>query len=95
MFGILLSSINTALGWLVQSVLVKFVVFFGLFFITSEFLAVISPLIPNANSLNGALGNVPSSIAYFLDVFAVKTGISMLVSAYTTRFSIRKVPVIG
>jgi hypothetical protein len=38
---------------------------------------------------------VTNSTWYFLDVFMVQTGIAMVVSAYTTRFIIRRIPVIG
>ena len=95
MFGILVSAFNLILAWVVRSVLIKFIVFFALYFITTEFFAIISNLLPNASTLNGALGGISSSLAYFLDVFALKTGLSLLVSAYTTRFIIRRIPVIG
>lgn len=95
MFGILVSAFNFILGWVVRSVLVKFVLFFGLYFVTNEFLQVISSLLPNASSLNGALSGISGSTAYFLDVFALQTGLSLVVSAYVTRFVIRRIPVIG
>lgn len=95
MFGILVSAFNFILGWVVRSVLVKFVLFFGLYFVTSEFLQVISSLLPNASSLNGALSGISASTAYFLDVFALQSGLSLVVSAYVTRFVIRRIPVIG
>ena len=38
MFGIVLSALNAALAWLVRSVLVKFVAYFALWFITTEFI---------------------------------------------------------
>ena len=95
MFGIFLSVIYTALGWLVKSVLVKFVVFFGLFFITTEFIAVITTLMPNSSSLNGALAGITAGMAYFLDSFALPTGLSLVVAAYATRFLILRIPVIG
>jgi Protein of unknown function (DUF2523) len=95
MFGILLSAFNTVLAWLVRSVLVKFFVFFGLYFITTEFVSVIASIMPNGNAVTGAMSSVTNSTWYFLDVFMVQTGISMVVSAYATRFIIRRIPVIG
>ena len=95
MFGILVSAFNFILGWLVRSVLVKFVLFFALYFVTTEFLQVISSLLPNANSLNGALSGISANTSFFLDVFALPTGLSLIVSAYVTRFIIRRIPVIG
>ena len=95
MFGIVLSVFNTALAWLVRSVLVKFVVFFALYFITTEFVSVITSLLPSSSSLNGALSGIAANTAYFLDVFALQTGLSLVVSAYATRFLIRRLPIIG
>jgi hypothetical protein len=95
MFGILLSAFNSVLAWLVRSVLVKFAVFFGLYFITTEFVSVIASILPNGSAVTGAMASVTNSTWYFLDVFMVQTGISMVVSAYATRFIIRRIPVIG
>lgn len=97
MFGIVLSAINAALGWLVRSVLVKFVIFFGLFFVVTEFISVLqsSGFLPSASSLNDALAGIPSSVWYFLDLFNFSFGVSVLVAAWVTRFIIRRIPVIG
>lgn len=95
MFGILLSAFNATLAWLIRSVLVKFFVFFALYFVTTEFISVITSLLPNGSAVTGAMGSVTNATWYFLDVFNVPTGISMVVAAYATRFIIRRIPVIG
>jgi hypothetical protein len=95
MFGILLSAFNTVLAWLVRSLLVKFVIFFALYFITTEFVALIVNLLPDGSSINSTLSGIGSATWYFLDAFKVTTGISLVVSAYATRFIIRRIPVIG
>jgi len=95
MFGILLSALNVVLAFVVRSIIVKFVVFFGLFFITTEFVAVISTLLPSGTELSAALGGVPADVWYFLDLFNVSSGIPILLSAWVTRFVIRRIPVIG
>lgn len=95
MFGILVSAFNSVLAWIVRSILVKFVVFFALYFITTEFVAVITGLLPTSSALNGALSGIAANTAYFLDVFALPSGLSLVVSAYATRFLIRRIPVIG
>jgi hypothetical protein len=95
MFGILVSAFNSVLSWIVRSILVKFVVFFALYFITTEFVAVITGLLPTSSALNGALSGIAANTAYFLDVFALQSGLSLAVSAYATRFLIRRIPVIG
>jgi hypothetical protein len=95
MFGILLSAVNVALGWVFRSLLVKFGVFFALYFITTEFVGLIVGLIPDPSSVNGVMSGIGSSTWYFMNVFNVTQGLSLVVSAYATRFVIRRIPVIG
>lgn len=95
MFGILLSAFNTVLAWLVRSFLVKFVIFFALYFITTEFVTVITAYLPDGSSINSTMSGIGSATWYFLDVFQITSGISLVVSAYATRFIIRRIPVIG
>ncbi len=95
MFGIVLSALNAALAFLVRSILVKFVVYFALFFITTEFLTVIGDMLPTGADLTTALGGVPADVWYFIDLFNVSAGIPLLLSAWVTRFIIRRIPVIG
>ncbi len=89
--------ISAALGFFLRSVVAKFFIFFGLFFITTEFISVLSSagILPNASSMNGVLGGVPAGVWYFLDLFNFSMGISSVVSAMATRFIIRRIPVIG
>lgn len=95
MFGILVSALNTALAFVLRSLLVKFVVFFALWFITTEFIAILAPLLPNASALSSSLGGIPSAVWYFLDLFNVSAGVPILLSAWVTRFIIRRIPIIG
>lgn len=95
MFGILLSALNSVLAWVFRSLLIKFALFFALFFITNEFVGFIAALMPNASTINGLLSGITAGTWFFLDAFQLPLGISALVSAYTTRFIIRRMPVIG
>ncbi|MFZ6678700.1 DUF2523 family protein [Undibacterium sp. Tian12W] len=97
MFGILLSAFNVVLSFVVRSIIAKFFVFFALYLITTEFLQVLvaSGIFPSVGSLNSAFGGIPSSMWYFMQIFAIDTGISMMVSAAATAFLIRRIPVIG
>lgn len=97
MFGIVLSALNAAMGWLVRSVLVKFAVFFGLYFITTEFMQVLqsSGLLPTANGLSASLSGISAATWYFLDLFAFSQGLPIVLSAVVARFIIRRIPVIG
>jgi hypothetical protein len=95
MFGILLSAFNSVLGFLLRSVLVKFALYFGLYFVTTEFISVIGSMLPSSSSLSGAFGGISSGIWYFLDLFAFSQGVSIILSAFVTRFIIRRLPIIG
>lgn len=97
MFGIVLSALNVILGFVFRSIIVKFGVFFGLFFVVTEFVQVLigSGLLPDSSSLNGVFAGIPSGVWYFLDLFNFSLGFSMILSAYATRFIIRRIPVIG
>lgn len=95
MFGILVSAFNLILGWLVRSVLVKFIVFFALYFVTTQFVGVIASWLPTGSSLTSAFGGVSAATWYFLDLFALSVGLPAVISACLTRFIIRRLPVIG
>lgn len=95
MYGIFLSAINTFAGWLVRSVLVKFVVMFALYTATTEIIPVLGSMLPSLGSLQGLLNNVPPSVAYFLNLCRFDIGLSMVISAYATRFLIRRLPMVG
>lgn len=100
LFGILMSALRTMMGFMLRSLIVKFVTFFALFFIVKEFVNVLvqSQLYPGAtqaSALSSAFSGIPGSVWYFLDLFSISTGLSTVISAYATRFIIRRIPVIG
>jgi hypothetical protein len=95
MWILLLGAANTILGFIFRSVVIKFVVYFALFFIVTEFISLLTPMLPNGSGLSGALGGIPASVWYFMDLFNVSAGIPIILSAYVTRFVIRRIPVIG
>jgi hypothetical protein len=95
MYAILLSALYAMLGFILRSIVVKFVLYFGLFFITTEFIQILTAILPNGSSLSSTLGGIPGAVWYFLDLFNVTAGIPILLSAWVTRFIIRRIPVIG
>lgn len=96
-FGAVLSAINAALGFVVRSLLVKFAVFFGLYFVTTGFMDVLSDagLLPDLSALDESLGGISAGISYFLDVFGFWDGLPIFVNAMLARFVIRRIPLIG
>ncbi|MNM33781.1 hypothetical protein D3C81_444150 [compost metagenome] len=95
MFGRVLSALFSFAAWFAKSAMVKFVVFFALFFITTEFIQVLIPLLPGVSSLTSAFSSQAPGVWYFLDVFKIDFGVSACLSALVTRFIIRRIPVIG
>jgi len=95
MYGILVSALFSALGWLFRSVLIKFFTFFALFFIASEFIAYLVPKLPGASALTQAFSAIPVGVWWCLDLFRVPLGVQLCLTAYVTRFAIRRMPVVG
>lgn len=95
MFSRLLSALFSFAGWAFKSIIVKFVIFFGLFFITSEFIQILVALLPGASNLTSAFSQQSPGVWYFLDLFKVGYGVSACLSAAVVRFIIRRIPVIG
>lgn len=95
MFGIVLSAINSALGFLLRAGLIKFVVYFALYYVTVEFIYLLAQFLPNSDALWYSLRSIPSSVWYFFDMFRLSVGIPVLLSAWSSRFIIRRLPVIG
>lgn len=95
MFGRVLSALFSFAGWLIRSSMVKFCGYFLLFFITTEFIQLVVPLLPGASTLSAAFTQQTPGVWYFLDLFKVGYGVSVCLSAYVTRFIIRRIPVIG
>jgi hypothetical protein len=95
MWGILVSALFSAFGFVFRSVIVKFAVYFALFFVVTEFIALLVPMLPGASSLTSAFSVQSPGVWYFLDLFKVGFGVSACLAAYVTRFIIRRIPVIG
>ncbi|WP_354684019.1 DUF2523 family protein [Cupriavidus necator] len=97
MWAFILAGVNTLLGFVFRSLVVKFVVFFALWFITTEFVGVLQQvgILPTAASLNASLSGLSATTWYFLDLFAVSQGLPIIISGMVSRFIIRRLPVIG
>ncbi|MFM0260914.1 DUF2523 family protein [Paraburkholderia sediminicola] len=97
MFAILVSAANVALGFLLRSVVAKFFLYFALYFFVTEAISLLqlSHVLPTATSLAGAFGAIGNDVWYFLDLCAFSFGAPLVVSAYVTRFIIRRLPIIG
>lgn len=98
MYGILLSALNAMLGFALRKVVAKALVFGALFFVVREFTQIlIDHVFPTngAGALDSGFAGLTPEMWYFLDLAAVPLGVPMVLSAYVTRFIVRRIPVIG
>ena len=98
-FNLVLSALYTAVGFLVKSTIGKFFLFFGLFFVTTEFVPILfsgaTSLLPGTTAITNALSGLPPGIWYFLELMRIDIGLPAIISAWATRFVIRRIPIIG
>jgi hypothetical protein len=97
MYAILISAVWSALSFLLRSVLIKFVLYFALFFFVSEAVQYLQTagILPSVSTLTGAFGGIGADVWYFLDLCSFSYGAQVIVAAYATRFVIRRIPFIG
>jgi hypothetical protein len=100
LFGILLSALQSILGFVLRSVTIKFVLFWFLYLVVREIVPILTsygffPGAAKAAALNSSLLGIPSGVWYFLDLMNFSMGVSAVLSAYVTRFIIRRIPFIG
>ncbi|MCX7180906.1 MAG: DUF2523 family protein [Proteobacteria bacterium] len=94
-FPVLLAPLVT---WIFRDIVVKFLVFSAVF-------ALVALLVPkaitylggfiNPGGLTSAFGAVGPGVWFFLDFFQLGYGVPLLISAWVSRFLIRRLPVIG
>jgi Protein of unknown function (DUF2523) len=98
-FNLVLSALYTVTGFLIKSTIAKFFLFFGLFFVTTEFVPILftgaASLLPGTSAITNALGGLPAGIWYFLELMRIDIGLPSVISAWATRFVIRRIPIIG
>lgn len=95
MFARVLSALFSLAAWIFKSSIVKFATFFAFFFVTTEFVQLLMPLLPTADLLSSLFSSLDPGIWWFLDLLKVDFGISSMLSSFAVRFIIRRIPVIG
>ncbi|MEX0447815.1 DUF2523 family protein [Xenorhabdus sp. SGI246] len=95
MYKLIISALNFAMGFMLRAIIIKFAVFFALFYLVSEFVPVLLELLPGSTNIKELIISLPDSVWYFMNLFMVTTGIKVVISSYLTRFIIRRIPVIG
>ncbi len=85
-------------GWLLRGAQIKFVLFtviaalftFLMSFVLPQIVDFISP-----SGLNAAFSSVDPRIWYFINLFNLTAGLPLIISAYVSRFIIRRLPFVG
>lgn len=85
-------------GFLLREIVVKFVVFSALFavlaYLVPKMISYLGPFL-GVSSLASAFGSISPGVWFWLDFFQLGYGVPLLISAFVTRFLIRRLPVIG
>jgi Protein of unknown function (DUF2523) len=98
MFAILRSAFNYGAGLFLKTGIVKWSVMFGAFYLISDLLVILLELALPAGgiqTLNSAFAGIPSEMWFFMNLMQVGYGIPLVISAFVTRFIIRRLPIIG
>lgn len=83
---------------MLRGVVLKFIFMAGLFGVMAVVVPIlisyVAPYILPA-SLTGAFQNQSAAVWFFVDFFSLGYGLPLMISAFVTRFLIRRLPVIG
>lgn len=91
----LLAALYVFVKWVLGGIFLKVIVFSVLFFVISEFVPLLVGLIPGLNSITTLFQSIPPEMLFLVHYFEIPAGISMFVSAASTAFIIRRIPIIG
>jgi hypothetical protein len=91
----LLNFLNSMLGWVYTFTDWAVNEVIGL--IMTGLAAVLSliPVPAFLTNAGGVMGAMPPGVAYLAQAFEIPAGVAILISAYTIRFFIRRLPIIG
>ncbi|EAP5605229.1 TPA: DUF2523 family protein [Escherichia coli] len=95
MFGIILSALNSMLGFILRGVVVKFVIMAVCYFVVSELFGYITYLLPKNTDIVDLYNMLPDSMIFFSNLFLLPYGLKIAFSAMFTRFIIRRIPLVG
>lgn len=86
------------ISFIFREIVIKFFVFTAIFSAVALLVPIaveyLGPFV-GVGGLSAAFGGLPGSIWFFLDFLNLGFGVPLLISAWVTRFLIRRLPVIG
>lgn len=86
------------ISWVFREIVIKFVLITGLVYVVTLLVPLAVGYLGNflgVGSLSSAFSSLPAGVWFFLDYFQVSFGLPLLISAWVSRFLIRRLPVIG
>ncbi|UTH73582.1 DUF2523 family protein [Chromobacterium sp. IIBBL 290-4] len=95
MWVFLQSAIWTALAWMFREVVIKFVIVFAMFWLVRALTEVIVYALPDVKNINSLLAALPAGVWYYASLFQLQWGVPLIMSAWMSRFLIRRLPFIG
>lgn len=96
MWGLLLSGIWTALGWVFRAIVFKGVLYIALFYFTSEAMAYFAQVIVvDLGDFSSSVGALGSGAGWLIELVRLDIGLPAILAAYVMRFAIRRLPIIG
>jgi hypothetical protein len=98
MWPMLLSFLWTAVSFIFRTVVIKFFIFSALFVLLTELLPIVLRLLNFSHfvaGMQGSMVHIPPSVWFFLNAFRFDVGVPLILTAYATRFIIRRLPVVG
>lgn len=88
----------SVVSWLLRSVVLQFVVMGVVMVLVTQLMPIALSYVSSFVSpggLTAAFGGIPPGVWFFLDFFALETGVPLVISALVARFLIRRIPFIG
>ncbi|QWT40832.1 DUF2523 family protein [Dickeya dadantii] len=95
MFGIIISALNSILGWAFRTIVIKFIFFSAIYLFVSEMIPLLQERLPTAINISDIFQQFPDSVWFFANLVMLPYGIKIILSAWLTRFIIRRIPLIG
>lgn len=95
LWSFFISGIWTALGWVFRQVAVKFVVGFAMFWVVKLMAEAVIAFLPAVADMAGLMSGVPPGVWWVADMFQLHYGFPLVMSAFCSRFIIRRIPFLG
>lgn len=98
MWGVLIGALGSLVKWALGASTIKWAFSAVLFFGFSLLIGVILGLLPAWFSGEGLASHssvFTPEVWYFIDYFLIEEGIALVLSAYSVRFIIRRLPFVG